>query len=562
MRAFEEILADAIMAISLNDVVHAIALSEELRASDAPASAALEHRLRGFCAHSAGRYEESLALYARALELCEQLDDRSVVAALNNNIGNTYHSTGNYSEALSYFHRALAEYEALNDLSSVADVMGNIGNILADSLSHEKALDFYGRALAIHEQRGNRIGVATVTGNIGNVHISSGAFQDSIQYLERALHLHHEDGDVASAARVTANLAGALLYAGRPEEAREQLRAFSLLDVQDPSTWVVAQFIHATLLEQDGDLDEAWNVCLRILACAEEHNLRVTRMDANLSLRDLAQQRGDFEGYVRHNSAYIQLNNEVAGGDTALMVSIHEQQSKINALDRDFQRQSAVLHSTLPKHVAERVARGEVVNDAFEDAAVLFLDVVGFTTLSSTLSASEVVQVLQPIFTAFDAICATYNVIKIKTIGDAYMAVAFPDEEHTQYERLAHCALNMLTVDAPNVSFRIGLHCGPIVAGVLGTERLQYDVWGDTVNVASRMESAGEAGRVHLSEAFAMNLKSNQESRIKNPIPESHEVSHASVAHGVARSSLVTTSRGSIDIKGKGPMQTYWLERA
>jgi class 3 adenylate cyclase len=104
------------------------------------------------------------------------------------------------------------------------------------------------------------------------------------------------------------------------------------------------------------------------------------------------------------------------------------------------------------------------------------------------------------------------------------------------------------------------MHCGPVTAGVIGTQRMQYDVWGDTVNVASRMESSGEAGRIHISEAFALNLKSNTEYTIQNAIKESRNHEPHAVPLVTGNLSLVTTFRGMIDIKGKGTMNTYWLE--
>ena len=253
-------------------------------------------------------------------------------------------------------------------------------------------------------------------------------------------------------------------------------------------------------------------------------------------MRDLAQKRNDFAAYIEHNNEFTRITEEINGKESTLKMAMQAKQREIDAVQREHAQHMAVLHSTLPKHIADRVARGEVVNDQFDRAAVLFLDVVGFTTHSSVLAAADVVDLLQKIFTTFDAICAEHDVMKIKTIGDSYMAVAFPHESSSIEQRAATTAGAMIASSftwpsGEVVQFRIGLHSGPVVAGVLGTERLQYDVWGDTVNVASRMESSGEAGRIHVSEAFANALKD---------------------AH--------IEPRGTIDIKGKGSMQTYWLE--
>jgi class 3 adenylate cyclase len=181
------------------------------------------------------------------------------------------------------------------------------------------------------------------------------------------------------------------------------------------------------------------------------------------------------------------------------------------------------------------------------------------------MSSQEVISLLDDVFTQCDAICAKHGVTKIKTIGDSYMAVSFGSVANA-----ALCALEMSCIKvnykvshsvSHEVLFRIGMHCGPVTAGVIGKERMQYDVWGDTVNVASRMESTGEPGKVHVSEALAIELKSNTEYTIQNPVP--HEVSH-SVSHEVPlvtrHLSFATQLRGLVDIKGKGPMTTFWLE--
>jgi class 3 adenylate cyclase len=204
---------------------------------------------------------------------------------------------------------------------------------------------------------------------------------------------------------------------------------------------------------------------------------------------------------------------------------------------------------------------------------VLFLDIVGFTRISDRIPPGHVVHLLEQIFTTLDAVCERHGVMKIKTIGDSYMAVAFSNTEDQTPKNghvvsAAQCAVEMLaalntlevtmppdlgdtswtnTIDDINV--RIGLHCGPVTAGVIGTQRLQYDVWGDTVNVASRMESHGEPGRIHVSEAFASALLSEG----------GGQRAEGKRNGSVTSESLTIFNRGQISIKGKGEMTTYWL---
>ena len=169
-----------------------------------------------------------------------------------------------------------------------------------------------------------------------------------------------------------------------------------------------------------------------------------------------------------------------------------------------------LLLNVLPGSVAERLKAGETtIADAYDDATVLFADLVGFTPLASSLSPAETVSLLDRLFSAFDGLAERHGLGKIKTIGDAYMVVGGVPEVCADHPaRVVAMGLDMLEAVATlaremdrSLDLRVGVHTGPVVAGVIGTTKFIYDLWGDTVNVASRLESHGMAGAVQMSEA-------------------------------------------------------------
>jgi class 3 adenylate cyclase len=217
-----------------------------------------------------------------------------------------------------------------------------------------------------------------------------------------------------------------------------------------------------------------------------------------------------------------------------------ELQTALNELSASYDRSERLLLNILPASVAQRLKSGaEQIADRYEEATVLFADLVGFTALAASQSAQETVRLLSDIFSSFDHSVGTYGLEKIKTIGDAYMvAGGVPTFVADHTERVLHFALEMLRrIELYNarmgaqLRLRIGVHRGPLVAGVIGAQKFTYDIWGDTVNVASRMESTGEPGRVHVSEAVALSM---------------------------ARS-FEFERRGLVSVKGRGEMMTYFL---
>jgi class 3 adenylate cyclase len=208
-------------------------------------------------------------------------------------------------------------------------------------------------------------------------------------------------------------------------------------------------------------------------------------------------------------------------------------------LDEERYRSENLLLNILPPPVAERLKRGELVADSFEKVSVLFADIVDFTPWSSSRRPEEVLAKLNVVFSSFDDLAEKYGLEKIKTIGDAYMVVSgvpLPREDHVRV--IAEMALDMrsalakiCTPDDEPFDIRIGIHCGPLVAGVVGNKKFIYDLWGDTVNIASRMESHGVPGKIQVSEAVYNCLRGEYEFE----------------------------KRGLLAVKGRGEMTTYWL---
>ena len=199
-----------------------------------------------------------------------------------------------------------------------------------------------------------------------------------------------------------------------------------------------------------------------------------------------------------------------------------------------------LLLNILPPPIAERLLAGErVIADRFEDVTLLFADIVDFTGLSSRLSANEVVEFLNEVFSLSDELADRFGLEKIKTVGDAYMVVGGLPERSTDHAaRVAEMALQLgadlgrlRTPATRSLSMRMGIHSGPAVAGVIGTRKFIYDVWGDTVNTASRMESHGVPGRIQVTAPVVSRLG---EAYLFEP-------------------------RGTIEVKGKGQMETWFL---
>jgi len=209
-------------------------------------------------------------------------------------------------------------------------------------------------------------------------------------------------------------------------------------------------------------------------------------------------------------------------------------------LQLEHQKSESLLLNILPEAIAQRLKFQEKpIADQIDDASVLFVDLIGFTVLSGSMHHKRLVEILDQLFSEFDRIVTRHGLEKIKMIGDAYMVaggVTYTSDDH--HYAMASCAIEMRDYilskpikEAPNLGIRLGIHCGPLVAGVICEKKFAYDLWGDTVNIASRMESHSLPNQIQVSADFFK----------------------------VTEEAFSYKSRGDIEIKGKGWMRTYFL---
>ncbi len=242
-------------------------------------------------------------------------------------------------------------------------------------------------------------------------------------------------------------------------------------------------------------------------------------------------------------TTFFVLNLAAVSGIVFAFISyfLSEKDKAIQLLRAEERKSDKLLLNILPREIAASLKEKErVIADSFQEASILFADLVRFTELSAAMAPSGMVALLNEIFSEFDRLVERHGVEKIRTIGDNYMVVAgVPTEAADHAARLCRLALDMraylegrtLAGKIP-VAFRIGINSGPVIGGVIGKKKFVYDVWGEAVNLASRMESQGEAGKIQLT----------------------------GTTYRLIRDQFACTPRGPVDVKGFGRVETWFLE--
>ena len=523
-----------------------------------------------------GDDKSALDYYLRSLRVAESLNDslRTVTALLN--IGTVYLSKESSKPlAFKYYRRALPITKALGDHDAIGNCAVNLGELflqeqtVIDTIklyNPDSALFYFEMALDAYR--------STTTGNvpfalksIGTVYAIRKEFDTAIQYQTEAY-------QIAMAMDARLEMAQSLLSLAETYQIKgdlrmaiekfEQAKAISeeidlLYEMQTAYKGLAKNYARSNDYELAysnfslySDLkDTLYNAEMDKKLHAQSLNYEIEKKEGQISLLEKDQELKALElkrQKAIRNGTFVFgfLLLVLAGG----LYNRYKYTKRTNAIiTKEKERSEELLLNILPEEVAEELkAKGSAEAVQIDLVSVLFTDFKGFTALSEKVTPKQLVKDLHECFSAFDHICEAHGLEKIKTIGDAYMAAGgLPVKNETHAADAIAAAMRMrdfiaegkarkIAAGLPFFEIRIGIHTGPVVAGIVGVKKFSYDIWGDTVNTASRMESSGEPGHVNISEATYERVKD---------IP-----------------GLVFTPRGKIQAKGKGEMEMYFVEPA
>jgi class 3 adenylate cyclase len=498
-------------------------------------------------------YTHALEFYQKALMINEEIDNKFNMATNLGNIAVVYWQISDYPHALEYNQKALAINEEVDSKFGMANNFSNIG-IIYDNLSdYPRALEYYQKALAILEKLDRKVGIAKNLSNIGCVYRSLLDYPNSLLYHFKSLIINEELGRQDGVAICLINIGSVYYdiskYSDSLEYFHKALKIFEELGRKDGVAVALGNIgsLYGNIKFDGYDLTKA-EVCLfQAMVINDEIGSKRENLEVYKSIADLYKRQHKWEA-IEYIEKYYSVKEEIQNEDAQKQAQRAVYERQIGEMQREQDVTERILHNILPKEIAKRIRRGDQkIVDNYQCVSVLFADIVGFTNLSQQVNLEQLVAVLDGIFNAFDLIADRHGCEKIKTIGDCYMIVAgLPERCDNHAERLGMMALDMLKaieefpviVEDISITMRIGIHTGSVVAGIIGKNKYAYDLWGDAVNTASRMESHGEAGKIHCTEEFVRALSLSS-------FPSFH-----------------FQERGEMEIKGKGMMKTYFLERA
>lgn len=507
-------------------------------------------------------------------------------------LGNAYKDLAQFDLALENYFTFLNYVMAEEDPGKLGAAYMSIADIYALSEDHPNADLFYERAINSLRKSDDRLTLAKTLANTGDGYVARELYAKAKPLLEESIPIFEELRYDLGLAYAKGNLG--IVYAVEGDDKAQEVfnGAINILKEKEDD-YGLSAFLNlmANVYLGQGNTEQALEYANESLALAVSNGYKKEQSDANLILSKIHEQRGDDNASLAHYKQYVAYldNLKIQEQDMAKLRREHDlaqtqaeneilsQKQRTNKIitisivgalivlaifivglfrrfkfiqrtkkiiEEEKNRSKNLLENILPAKTAdELMARGKVQAQRFESVSVMFTDFQGFTKQSEQLSPEELVQSVDYYFSQFDAIIQKYGLEKIKTIGDSYMCAGglpFPLEDHA--EKAVKAAMEIIAfventrndpqLPLTNFEVRIGIHSGPLIAGVVGTKKFAYDIWGDTVNVAARMETMSEPGKINISEH----------------------------THGLIGEHFNCTYRGEIDVKYKGKLKMYFVE--
>jgi len=470
-----------------------------------------------------GNYNQALEYYQKSLKIEEELGDKQEMSYCYNNIGVVYSDHGNDQLALENYQKSLKILEELGDKKGMAGSYNNIGEIYSFKCNYTKGIEYYQKSLKIYEELGDKQGMSLNYNNVANLYNKLKEYKIAMPFAQKGLQIAKEIGTLLLESIAYQNLSESYKGLGNYKEGMENYVLFNHLD------------------------DSIFNLEKQKQIAQMEAIYQNEKSQKEIEIKEVQLAKKEIE--IKHQETITIAF--IVGFVLAVLIAflilwslqLKKKDNKIIAAEKA--KSDELLLNILPSEIAEELKKnGHSDARPFDKVSVLFTDFKGFTAIAEKFSAEKLVAELDLCFRAFDQLMSKYNVEKIKTIGDSYMcAGGIPIPNTTNPIDIVKCGLEIqqfmktykeerIEKNEPFFELRIGIHTGPIVAGIVGLKKFAYDIWGDTVNIASRMESSGEVGKVNISGA----------------------------TYELVKDHFVCTYRGKILAKNKGEVDMYFVE--
>ena len=531
-----------------------------------------------------GDLPRALDHYQRSLTIKESMDDQRGIATTLTNMAVIHRDMRDMDKALYANLRALEILEEFDEPRLMAGALSGAGNVYFKMKNYAKALEYHERCLRLYEERGDQLGISVSLVNISNVYYEQDDLDPALEYLQRALDVQERINDRTGMTK-SYNQTGRIMFKqGKLRQAvidcgkgLEIAEAIESIHDRSHNCRCLYEAYKAMGDEENALRYHEEMIMLRDSLFNAENTKKITQLemqyefDKKEAATQAEQEKKDAIAAEELRRQKV-VRNGFMGGFALVAVFAGIFFFQRNRISKEKARSEELLLNILPEEVAEELkAKGEADALQIDAVTVLFTDFKGFTAMSEKLSPKELVRDLHECFSAFDNICEKHGLEKIKTIGDAYMAAGgLPTPNTTHATDVIKAALEMrdfiaegkarkVAVGLPYFEIRIGIHTGPVVAGIVGVKKFQYDIWGDTVNTASRMESSGEVGKVNISEATYEMVKEAMKEKDVKEVVDGHNTQHATRQYATGPA-LTFTPRGKVQAKGKGEMEMYFVE--